>query len=192
MGNDHLSNNSGSDSRSCIKFPFHHALNQVDFSTNLLDEMIVTKVILRPTKKPRIIGPHKSISKNNSNKKKSRLENKKFRSVGKPLYGVYVDPSIDNDNIPQQRLLYTNKDKKNYQLMDTGVSIVGIQTATLLVTHWISYGHPTRNKRAGYLFEFHLSITLAVIWISRTVAGPKIWMSSKNLWEFFLILYWLP
>ena len=41
--------------------------------------------------------------------------------------------------------------------------IVKIQTATLLVTLWISYGHPARNKRAGYLFEFHLSITLAVI-----------------------------
>ena len=36
---------------------------------------------------------------------------------------------------------------------------VGIQTATL----WISYGHPSRNKRDGCLFEFYLSITLAVI-----------------------------
>ena len=40
---------------------------------------------------------------------------------------------------------------------------VGIQTAALLVTHYISYGHPARNKHAGYLFEFHLPITLAVI-----------------------------
>ena len=31
---------------------------------------------------------------------------------------------------------------------------VGIQTAALLVTHWISYGYPARNKRGGYLFEF--------------------------------------
>ena len=31
---------------------------------------------------------------------------------------------------------------------------VGIQIAALLVTLWISYGHPARNKRAGYLFEF--------------------------------------
>ena len=49
---------------------------------------------------------------------------------------------------------------------------VGIQTVALLVTLWISYGHPARNKRAGYLFEFHLSITLAVILISRTISGP--------------------
>ena len=40
---------------------------------------------------------------------------------------------------------------------------VGIQTAELLVTHWISYGHPARNKRADYSFEFHSPITLTVI-----------------------------
>ena len=58
--------------------------------------------------------------------------------------------------------------------------VVGIQTATLLVTLWISYGHPVRIKRAGYLFKFHFSITLAVIWISRTVAGSNNWMLSKE------------
>ena len=50
---------------------------------------------------------------------------------------------------------------------------VGIQTAALLVTHWISYGHPAGNKHAGYLFGFYLSITIAVIEIYRTIAGPK-------------------
>ena len=67
-----------------------------------------------------------------------------------------------------------------------------MQTAALLVTLWISCGHPARIKHAGYLFEVYLSITLAVIWISRTVAGPTNWMWSKSLWEFLLILYWLP
>ena len=57
---------------------------------------------------------------------------------------------------------------------------VGIQTVTLLVTLWISYGHPENIKRAGFLFEFLLSITLAVIWISRTVAGSNNWMLSKE------------
>ena len=85
--------------------------------------MILTEVILRPTKKPRSVGPHKSILKKNRNKKESRLENKKFRSVSKPLYEVSVDPSSDEDNVPQRRLLYTNEDKKNYPLMDNGVSI---------------------------------------------------------------------
>ena len=50
---------------------------------------------------------------------------------------------------------------------------VGIQTAALLATLWISYGHPARNKRTGYLFEFPLSITLAVNRIYRTVDNPK-------------------
>ena len=40
---------------------------------------------------------------------------------------------------------------------------VGIQTSALLVTPWISYGHPARIKHTGYLFEFYLSITLIVI-----------------------------
>ena len=39
------------------------------------------------------------------------------------------------------------------------VQDIGYQTMTL----WIYHIHPTRIKRAGYLFEFHLSITLAVI-----------------------------
>ena len=43
--------------------------------------------------------------------------------MSKPLYVVSVDPSSDEDNVPQWRLLYTNKDKKNYLLMDTGASI---------------------------------------------------------------------
>ena len=40
MGNNHLSTNSEYDNRSSINFPLHHALNQVDLNTNLLDEVI--------------------------------------------------------------------------------------------------------------------------------------------------------
>ena len=43
--------------------------------------------------------------------------------MNKPLYEVSVDPSSDEDNIPQRRLLYTNEDKKNYSLIDTGASV---------------------------------------------------------------------
>ena len=43
------------------------------------------------------------------------------------------------------------------------LTFVESQTSALLATLWISCGHPARNKRAGYLFEFHLSITLAMI-----------------------------
>ena len=33
--------------------------------------------------------------------------------MNKPLYELSVDPSIDKGNIPQQHLLYTNKEKEN-------------------------------------------------------------------------------
>ena len=88
--------------------------------------MILTEVVPRPTKKPRSVGPHKSISKKIDNKKKAHLENKKFRSVNKSLYGIHVDPDNDDDNVPQQCLLFTNKDKRNYPFTnnDTYIPIV--------------------------------------------------------------------
>ena len=64
MGNDHLSTNSEYNNRSSINLPLQHALNQVDLNTDLLDKVILTEVVLRPTEKPRSVGPHKSILKN--------------------------------------------------------------------------------------------------------------------------------
>ena len=95
-------------------------------NTDLLDKVILTEVVPRPTKKPRSVGRHKSISKKIDNKKKARLENKKFRSVNKSLYGIHVDPDNDDDNVPQQRLLFTNEDKTDYPFTnnDTYIPIV--------------------------------------------------------------------
>ena len=50
VGNNHLSTDSGYDNHSCINFPFHQGLNQVDSSTDLLDKVVLTKVVTRPTK----------------------------------------------------------------------------------------------------------------------------------------------
>ena len=88
--------------------------------------MILTEIVTRPTKKLRSVGPHKSISKKIDNKKKAHLENKKFRSLNKSLYGIHVDPDDDDDNVPQQHLLFTNKDKTNYSFTnnDTYILIV--------------------------------------------------------------------
>ena len=97
-GNNHLSMDLGYDNHSCIYLPYCQGPNQVDSSINLLDKVILTKVVLQPTKKPRSVSPHKSIPKKNRNKKKSRLENKKFRSVSKPLYGIPADPN-SNDGL---------------------------------------------------------------------------------------------
>ena len=95
IGNDHLLTNSGYDNHSCINFLFHGAINQVDSSTDLLDKVDLTKVVKRPTKKPTSVGPHKLVLN-----KKQRLENKNFRSLSGSLYGVSVDSSSDEDNIP--------------------------------------------------------------------------------------------
>ena len=44
----------------CINFPCHCVLNKVDLDTSLLDNVLLTKDVLQPTKKPRSVGPHKS------------------------------------------------------------------------------------------------------------------------------------
>ena len=49
-----------------------------------------------------------------------------------------------------------------------------------------------QNKCTGFLFELHFTTTLTVIWIYRTIIDPKNWMCLKSLWEFLLVLYWLP
>ena len=74
--NGNLSTKSEYINRPNINFSLHNTLNQVDLNTNLLEEVILTKVVLRPTKKPRSVSPHKSISKKHDNKRKSHLENK--------------------------------------------------------------------------------------------------------------------
>ena len=40
IGNDHLLTDSGYDNHSCINFPFHRVLNQVNSSADLLDEVV--------------------------------------------------------------------------------------------------------------------------------------------------------
>ena len=94
----------------------NHTLIQVDSNTDLLNKAILTEVVTQPTKKPRSVDLHKLISKKIDNKNKTRLENKKFRSVNKSLCGIHVDTDTDtdNDNVPQQHLLFTNEDKTNY------------------------------------------------------------------------------
>ena len=95
-GIDYLYKDIGYANHSCISFPFRQSLNQVDSSTDLLDKVNLTKAVPRPTKKPRSVDPHKLIPKENKNKRKTRLENKKSRSVSKPLYGVSTDPNSNN------------------------------------------------------------------------------------------------
>ena len=63
IDNNDLSTNSEYDNRSSINFLFHHALDQVDSNTDLLDEVVLTEVVLRPTKKSKECRPTQIDSK---------------------------------------------------------------------------------------------------------------------------------
>ena len=71
VGNNHLLTHSRYDNHSCINFPFHQGLNQVDLSTNLLDKVVLMEVVTRLTKKPRSVGAQKSIPKKKRDKRNS-------------------------------------------------------------------------------------------------------------------------
>ena len=135
MGNIDLSTNSIYYNHSNTNFPLHNTLNQVDSNTDLIDEVILTEVVLRPTKKPRSVGPHKLISKKNGNKRKSRLGDKKFRSVSKLLYGVHANLNSKNGLKSTRPLLYKSKDKNDYPLRNTNtpIPIVG-RKITIIVS----------------------------------------------------------
>ena len=119
MDNGDLSTKSEYDNRSYINCLFHHARNQVDLNTNLLDGVILTEFVLRPTTNLWSVGPHKLISKKNGNKRKSRVENKKFRSVHRLLYGITADPNISNGLKSPRHLLYKSEDRNKCPLRNT-------------------------------------------------------------------------
>ena len=99
--NDYILRDSEYIDHFCINFPCHCVLNQVHFNTDLLDNVLLTKVILLSTKKPKSIGPHKSKSKKTTSNKKSRLKNNKFKSVSTQQCGGSIDTSSDEKNILQ-------------------------------------------------------------------------------------------
>ena len=57
--------------------------------------MLLKWVVVQPTEKPRSVGPHESKSKTTMNKKKSRLKNKKFKSVSTQLRVGSTEPDSD-------------------------------------------------------------------------------------------------
>ena len=106
MNNNYLSVNSTCNDHSILNFQLQFTPNQVDYTTYLLDEVILTEVVIRPTKKPRSVGPHKSILKKNDKQWKSHQENKKFRSVCKPTDGTTVDRNVNNIEKSLRHLIY--------------------------------------------------------------------------------------
>ena len=64
-------------------------LHQVDSNTDLLDNVLLKRVVVQPIEKLKNIGPQKLKSKTTMKKQNSRLKNKKFRSVSMQLHGGY-------------------------------------------------------------------------------------------------------
>ena len=62
---------------------------------------------MRPSKKLRNVGPHKSILKKNDKQWKSHQENKKFRSVCQPTYGTTVNHNVNNILRNHEDIWYT-------------------------------------------------------------------------------------
>ena len=64
-----------------INFPCYCVLGHILSDSNPLDDLGPWKEVVRPTKKPRSVGPHKSKPKKTTSNKKTRQKNKKSRSV---------------------------------------------------------------------------------------------------------------
>ena len=60
--------------RSCINFSCYCDLNQIDSDIDPLDNVLLTKDVLRSTEKSKSLGPHKSKLEKTKSKKKSCLK----------------------------------------------------------------------------------------------------------------------
>ena len=141
---NHLLTKSEYDDHSSINFPLQFAFNQVNSTTNQLNAVVLTEVVLRPTEKPRGCRPTQINIKENKKQKEITTKNNKLRSVSKPLCSGSVDLDSDDDivlqrftyggsvnssydggenNIPQQSIFYTKKDMRTYPFMDNGKPI---------------------------------------------------------------------
>ena len=171
MCNGDLSTNSEYDNRFNINFPLHHALNQVYLNTDLLDKVILTEAVLRPTEKLRSVGPHKSISKKNGNKRKSRLGNKKFRSASKPLYGTYVDP---NSNTSLKSKINMGRLKSIIKPFDSGWTYI-LDLSFKLISLLVIWSYNCNN--AGKKNITHLGTSIVRVCRSTLNTFPQ-WISK--------------
>ena len=119
MNNNYFSINSKYNDHSVLDFPLQFTPNQVDSTTGLLDDIVLTEVVLWSTEKPRSVGPHESILKKNDKKRKSHQENKKFRSVCKPTYGATANHNINIGLKSPRHLLCKSKDRNIYSHRNT-------------------------------------------------------------------------
>ena len=81
LHNDFITKEMDYNDRFAINFPRHYVLGHVLSDFDPLDNLGPWKEIVRSTKRPRSVSPHKSKLKITTSMKKTRQKNKKFRSV---------------------------------------------------------------------------------------------------------------
>ena len=119
MNNNHLSVNSTHNDHSILNFPLQFTPNQINYTADLLDKVVLTEVVMRPTKKQRSVGPHKSILKKNDKQWKSHQENKKFRSMCKPTDETTLDRNVNIIEKSLRHLVYKSEDRSTYSHRNT-------------------------------------------------------------------------
>ena len=113
-----LSTNSEYNDHSVLNFPLQFTPNQVDSTTNLLDKVVITKVVLRPIGKPRSVRPHKSILKK-CQQEEITPRKQNFRSVCKPPCGATANRKVNNSLKSSRHLLYESEDRNKYPHRNT-------------------------------------------------------------------------
>ena len=146
----------------CINFPSHCVLRQVLLDTNLLDNVVLWKEVVQPTKKPRSVGPHKSKLENTTSKKKTRLKTKKFKSMNtqipeKPKNVMMQMPvpawsrSREEAMIPKH-LVKMDKDPKKHSYINSSTSIRNIFNKELLVG-LVKFNRALKIQTGGELIQ---------------------------------------
>ena len=94
----------------CIKFACHCILEQVLLDTDLLNNVILWKEVVQPTKKLKSVVPHKLKLEKTISKTKKRQKNKKFRSVSTQIPGESSSVKIQTHESTKSR------SGKNYKM----------------------------------------------------------------------------
>ena len=99
----------------------------------MLNNLILRKEVVQPTKKPRSVGRHNSKPEKSTSKKKSCLKNKKYRNLSTQLPGEPKSVNIQRygsaksrngkETMIQQRLFSVDGDPKNFSYIDSSDSI---------------------------------------------------------------------
>ena len=100
----------------------------------MLDNVLLTRVIVQPTEKPRSVGSHKPKLKTTTDKTKSHLKNKKFRSVSTQLREGSTEPDSDGKTYFDNIYSTWTKIRRNIHCIDID-PLIPIVTWKLRIAH---------------------------------------------------------